>query len=148
MPKTNGRPDSWENQLRKLLKREHGRGWSIGEQSNKVKLSYRDEEGERRSLMLDVPWSVSSSTAIANEVAVIRACMTERGLGLREAHDRCRASEGRKAGHGVVVSSTDWQKNRQEVPRESERKPKKHHSYDGSRDPKSSADTVSKAKAN
>lgn len=109
MPKTNGRPDSWENQLRKLLKREHGRGWSIGEQSNKVKLSYRNEDGERRSVMLDVPWAVSSSTAIANEVAVIRACMTERGLGLREAHERCRASEGRMAGHGVVVSSTDWQ---------------------------------------
>lgn len=108
MPKTRGRPDSWDNQLRRLLKREHGNGWSIGEQSNKVKLTHRNEDGQRRSVMLDIPWAVSSSTAIANEVAVIRARMQESGIGLREAHQAGQVVAGRMSGHGVVVSSTDW----------------------------------------
>ena len=58
MPRTNGRPDSWDKQLRRLLKREHGNGWSIGEQSGRVKLTHRNEEGDRRSVMLDIPWAV------------------------------------------------------------------------------------------
>lgn len=58
--------------------------------------------------MLDIPWSVSSTTAIANEVAVIRARMQEGGMGLREAHQAGQVVAGRMSGHGVVVSSTDW----------------------------------------
>lgn len=108
MPKTNTKPGRWDHDLRRQLKREHGAGWSVGEQSGRVKLTHRYEDGSRSSVMLDIPWSVSSATAIANEIAVIRKRMDEAGIGLREAHDRSATTDERLTGHGVIVGTVDW----------------------------------------
>lgn len=108
MPKTSTKAGRWDHDLRRQLKRENGRGWGVVEQSGKVKLSYRYEDGSRSSVMLDIPWGVSSSTAIQNEVGVLRARMFESGMGLRQVHEQAKAIEGQLRGHGVVVESINW----------------------------------------
>jgi len=80
------KPATWDQILRKQIKLEHGRGWSISPQSGKAKLTRRYPDGERSSVMLAIPWAASSGSAINAAVARLRQLMEERGLGLAEAH--------------------------------------------------------------
>ncbi len=82
MPKA----DTWDQLLRKQIKLEHGRGWSISQQSGKAKLSRRHPDGSRESATLAIPWAASSGSAINAAVARLRQLMEERGLCLRDAH--------------------------------------------------------------
>lgn len=82
MPKA----DTWDQLLRKQIKLEHGRGWSISQQSGKAKLTRRHPDGSRESATLAIPWSASSGSAINAAVARLRQLMEERGLCLRDAH--------------------------------------------------------------
>ena len=74
MPKTNTKPGTWLHDLRRQIKRQYGAGWSVIEQSARVKLTRRNEG----SVMLGIPWAASSTTAILNEIGVIRSRMLER----------------------------------------------------------------------
>lgn len=82
MPKA----DTWDQLLRKQIKLEHGRGWSLSPQSGKAKLTRRYPDGSRESATLTIPWAASSGSAINAAVARLRQLMEERGLCLREAH--------------------------------------------------------------
>ena len=82
MPK----PDTWDQLLRKQIKLEHGRGWSVSPQSGKAKLTRRYPDGTRSSVTLAIPWAASSGSAINTWVARLRQLMEERGLGLQETH--------------------------------------------------------------
>jgi integrase len=104
MPKTHTKPGTWVHDLRRQIKRQYGPGWSVIEQSAKVKLTRR-EEG---SVMLAVPWAASQTTAILNEIGVIRSRMLERGMTLRDAAALSAAVESRVTGDGVVVASLNW----------------------------------------
>ena len=104
MPKTNTKPGTWLHDLRRQIKRQYGPGWSVIEQSSKVKLTRRNEG----SVMLDIPWLARSTTAILNEIGVIRSRMLERDIGLREAHSLGAAVEALVTGRGVVVDSLNW----------------------------------------
>jgi len=81
------RPNSsaWVRDLRSLIKREHGNGWSLSEQSDAVKLTRRFADGTRASVQLDLPWVSSSATAVLTQLKAIRGRMEEAGLGLAEA---------------------------------------------------------------
>jgi len=109
VPKTNTKPGRWDHDLRRQLKRDNGPGWSVGEQSGRVKLTYRYDKDTRSSVMLDIPWGAGSATAILNEVGVIRARMLEAGIGLRAAHQLNSAVEERITRPGVVVGAVDWE---------------------------------------
>jgi len=108
MPKTITRPGNWDHDLRRQLKREHGPGWTLVEQSGKVKLTRRYEDGARASVTLDIPWEAGNSTAIANEVAVIKARMDEHGIGLRDAHERGNTVQGTITANGVKAGAVSW----------------------------------------
>lgn len=105
MPKTHTKPGTWLHDLRRQIKRQYGPGWSVIEQSAKVKLTRRNEG----SVMLDIPWAASSTTAILNEIGVIRSRMLERDIGLREAHALGAGVKARVTGRGVVVDSLNWE---------------------------------------
>ena len=105
MPKTNTKPGTWLHDLRRQIKRQYGPGWSVIEQSSKVKLTRRNEG----SVMLDIPWAASSTTAILNEIGVIRSRMLERDIGLREAHALGAGVKALVTGRGVVVDSLNWE---------------------------------------
>jgi integrase len=76
---------TWIRELRSLIKREHGLGWSLSEQSDAVKLTRRFADGARSSVQLDLPWNSSSATAVLTQLQAIRSRMEEAGLGLAEA---------------------------------------------------------------
>jgi hypothetical protein len=80
------KPDTWDQLLRKQIKLEHGRGWSVSPQSGKAKLTRRYPDGTRSSVTLAIPWAASSGSAINTSVARLRQLMEERGLGLAETH--------------------------------------------------------------
>jgi len=79
--------DTWDQLLRKQIKLEHGRGWSISPQSGKAKVTRRHQDGSRLSVTLAIPWAASSGSAINAAIKRLRDLMEERGLGLREAHE-------------------------------------------------------------
>jgi hypothetical protein len=78
--------ETWDQILRKQIKLEHGRGWSISPQSGKAKLTRRHSDGSRSSVTLSIPWAASSGSAINAAVARLRQLIEERGLGLSEAY--------------------------------------------------------------
>ena len=80
------KPTTWDQILRRQVKLEHGRGWSLSQQSGKAKLTRRYPDGTRSSVTLGIPWAANSGSAINAAIARIRDLMEERGLGLAEAH--------------------------------------------------------------
>ena len=82
MPKA----DTWDQLLRKQIKLEHGRGWSISQQSGKAKVTRRHPDGSRESATLAIHWAAISGSAINAAVARLRHLMEERGLCLGDAH--------------------------------------------------------------
>ena len=108
MPKTFTKQGTWEHDLRRQIKREHGTGWSLYPQSKGTKLTRRYEDGKKSSVMLEIEWAAGSATAIANEVGVLAARMKEQDISLREAHQRSQRVAGVVTGQGVVAGSIDW----------------------------------------
>jgi len=84
---------TWDQRLREQIKGEHGRGWSVGPQSGRTKLTRRHDDGTRSSVMLDIPWSVGSARKISNKVAHLQQLIEERNLGLAEACQLSRTSD-------------------------------------------------------
>lgn len=79
---------TWDIVLRSQIKLEHGKGWTVVEQSDRVKLTRRDPiDGSRSSVMLDLPWAPSSATKVLNAIASLRERMETCGVSLRAAHD-------------------------------------------------------------
>lgn len=96
---------TWDVLLRSQIKLEHGKGWLIGEQSGRVKLTYRDPlDRSRTSVMLDLEWAPSSSSKVLNAITSLRERMESCGLSLRAAHE--------VSGQAVAQTdgSVDWQK--------------------------------------
>lgn len=84
MPRVN----PWVKQVRTQLKLEQGFGWSVSEQSGRIKLTRRDADGRRSSVMLDLPWGVPTPIRdVTAAVATLRERMETRGLTLRAAHE-------------------------------------------------------------
>jgi integrase len=81
------KPTTWDQILRRQVKLEHGRGWSLSPQSGKAKLTRRYPDGSRSSATLGIPWAASNGSLINAAVARLRHLMDERGLGLEDARD-------------------------------------------------------------
>lgn len=109
MPRTTTKANTWESDLRRQVKREHGAGWTLAPQSQGTKLTRRYEDGSRQSVILPIPWAASSATAIANEVGVLVSRMQERQLSLRDAHAASQQVKGVVTAEGVKAGAVDWQ---------------------------------------
>jgi integrase len=100
------KPATWDQILRKQVKLEHGRGWSISPQSGRAKLTRRHPDGTRSSVTLSIPWAASSGSAINAAVARLRQLMEERGLGLAEAYGLIGSADSIAAAEGGL----SWQR--------------------------------------
>jgi integrase len=87
MPRLSSSTPRWVTTLRSLIKQQHGVGWSIREQSGRVKLSRRWRDGTSESAMLPLAWDRSSSTTIANWLNAIHQRMEDAGIPLKDAVD-------------------------------------------------------------
>lgn len=90
----------WVETLRYNVKLEQGRGWSVTEQSGKVKLIHRMPEGNSTTV-LNLPWSPSSVSQVITTITKLRNLMEDRGLTLAQAGKLIKASK-----NGTVV---DWE---------------------------------------
>lgn len=108
MPATYVKDGTWEKDLRRQLKREHGAGWGLFPQSKGTKLTRRYQDGSKQSVMLSIAWSAGNATAIANEVAVLIARMKEHDISLKEAHNRANQVGGIVTADGVKAGTIDW----------------------------------------
>ena len=99
----------WETELRKALRRDHGKGWSVQGQSKGTKLTYRDpSDGSRSSVMLTIAWLPANELEIRNEVQHLRKRMLERNISLRAAHGidgAARAAAANSIGSTRTISS-------------------------------------------
>lgn len=109
MPRTDAKANTWVSDLRRQIKREHGAGWKVQEQSGKARLFHTLEDGSRPSVTLNIEWTASNSTAIANEIGALTARMNEHDITLKEAHHRNQQVGGVVTGDGIKAGATDWQ---------------------------------------
>ena len=109
MPKTLTKANTWVSDLRRQIKREHGAGWKVQEQSGRTRLFHTLEDGSRPSVTLPIEWRASNATAIANEVGALAARMRESNLTLKEAHNRNQQVGGIVTAEGIKAGAIDWQ---------------------------------------
>ena len=69
MPQT-----TWIDDVRGVLKREHGKGWSVQQQSGKIKLVRRvPGQSSKQAITTQLPWRASSQTKLLSLVVELRA---------------------------------------------------------------------------
>ena len=85
MPKTATKAGNWDYDLRRQVRREHGKGWKLQGRGKKTRCFFTLEDGSQPSVELPIEWAVSNATAIANEVGVLATTMREEKIGLKEA---------------------------------------------------------------
>ena len=87
-------PNRWDTQLRKMLRANHGQGWDIEPQSDRIKLTYRDPETAKRSAAtLELNWNGSSSGDVMEIAKKLRQWMEEQDLTLANAYKQFRQNE-------------------------------------------------------
>lgn len=86
----------WISTLRHALKAEHGRGWSVREQSGKVQLTHRYEDGSRTSVDLGLEWNSGCIAKVIERVAAIRDRMECQQLCLATANELISRTRARK----------------------------------------------------
>jgi hypothetical protein len=77
----------WVYLFRRALKAEHGHGWSVREQSGKVQLTRRFEEGTRSSVFLEIAWNAGCISRVIERVSTVRERMEALKLPLAKAHE-------------------------------------------------------------
>ena len=75
----------WSDNLRQVLKREHGKGWSVRDHRGRVQLTRIFEDRSRSAVYLPLTWTADNATAILNTVAAIHDLMDSRKVSLKEA---------------------------------------------------------------
>ena len=82
MPQT-----TWIDDVRAVLKREHGKGWSVQEQSGKIKLVRRvPGQSSKQAITTQLPFRASSQTKLLTLVVELRQRMEDLNLSMADAH--------------------------------------------------------------
>ncbi|QNI87852.1 site-specific integrase [Synechococcus sp. ROS8604] len=81
MPKT-----TWITDVRNLLRREHGKGWLIEEQSGRIKLCFAPPGQRRQAVTTHLSWAPSSQTKLTALLSEVRKRMESLGLSLGDAY--------------------------------------------------------------
>ena len=81
----------WVATTRQLIKSKYGFGWSISgwERNNKLitKVVYRQQNGSRNSILVDLNWSSDNSDKMINLVVELAELMQERNVDLPKAYE-------------------------------------------------------------
>lgn len=84
MPRLSASTPTWVSNLRRVIKQEHGLGWSIREQSSKFKLARRWADGSESAAVLPLVWDRRNSSTVMAWIQNINLRMNN-GLSLKEA---------------------------------------------------------------
>ncbi len=88
----NFKPD-WLRLLRATIKRDHGLGWLIVEQADKVKF-IRRRGSESSTFVSNIPWGLSCTSEVIQTIGQLRELMETRGLTLAQAGKLTQNKEG------------------------------------------------------
>lgn len=91
---------AWVASMRAGLAGSNGEGWTVRDIRGRIQLSVRFEDGQRTSLVLDLPWAGTSHADLLNTASRLKALMLDKGLGLREAYGLILGAEGTQAPAG------------------------------------------------
>ena len=83
---------AWVTSLRHGLRGQNGEGWTIREIRGRIQLGVRFEDGQRSSVVLDLPWAGTSQAALLTMAAALKARMAH-GQSLHKAHELEAAKE-------------------------------------------------------
>ena len=81
IPKTD-----WVADIRSLLRREHGKGWLIEQQSGRIKICLAVPGQRRQAISTNLSWAPSSATKLTSLIGQIRDRMESLKLGLAESY--------------------------------------------------------------
>jgi len=81
MPKTD-----WTTDVRSVIRREHGKGWLIEQQSGRIKICRAVPGQRRQAITTNLSWAPSSATKLTSLVGEIRDRMESLNLGLAESY--------------------------------------------------------------
>jgi integrase len=99
------RSPAWVGAMRKGLNGLNGEGWTVRDIRGRIQLTVRFEDGQRTSLVLDLPWAGTSQADLLSTAAKLKTLMLEKGLGLREAYGLLLGSQGMQTQAGDL----NWQ---------------------------------------
>lgn len=80
----------------------NGEGWTVRDIRGRIQLSVRFADGQRTSLVLDLPWAGSSQADLLATAATLKTLMLEKSLGLREAYGLLASAEGTQTQAGEL----------------------------------------------
>ena len=109
MPKTNTKAGNWDYELRRNIKRKHGKGWSVMGRGKKTRLVQRHDDGTRTTVSIDIEWTPDNDTAIATEVEARIKQMLGDEIGLKKAHDNLNKVKSVATADGIKTGAVDWQ---------------------------------------
>ena len=78
---------TWIDDTRGMLRREHGKGWRLEEQSGRIKLVRVPAPGQsKQAITTQLPWRSNSQTKLLTLVVELKQRMDDLGLSMAEAH--------------------------------------------------------------
>ena len=110
MPKTNTKAGNWDYELRRTIKRKHGKGWTIAGRGKKTRLIQRHADGSYTSVTINIEWTPDNDTAIATEVEARIKQMLGDDIGLKKAHDNLNKVKSVATADGIKTGAVDWQR--------------------------------------
>jgi len=99
------RPLAWVSSMRNGLTGLNGEGWTVRDIRGRIQLSVRFEDGQRTSLVRDLPWAGVSHADLLATADRLKKLMLDKGLGLREAYGLLVGSKGTQTKAGEL----NWQ---------------------------------------
>lgn len=109
MPKTNTKAGNWDYELRRNIKRKHGKGWNVMGRGKKTRLIQRHDDGTRTTVSLDIEWTPDNDTAIATEVEARIQQMQSSEVGLKKAHENLNRVKSVATADGIKKGAVNWQ---------------------------------------
>lgn len=79
----------------------NGEGWTVRDIRGGIQLSVRFKDGQRTSLVMDLPWAGTSQADLLSTAANLKMLMLKQGLGLCEAYGLLRVAQGAETQGGA-----------------------------------------------
>ena len=94
---------AWVKGMRQALTGLAGEGWTVRDIRGRIQLTVRFDDGQRSSVVLELPWVGTSQAALLTTTEKLKALMSQ-GRGLKEAHQLLAKSTVST----TIAGDTDW----------------------------------------
>ena len=103
IPRRTAKAPAWVKGMRQSLAGQNGEGWMVRDIRGRIQLTCRFVDGQRSSVVLELPWAGTSQAQLLTTAEKLKALMIQ-GRGLKEAHNLLTRSSGASTAAGEM----DW----------------------------------------